>query len=338
MKKLVLALLSTLTLSGQAFACQPASPNEYKALIMATGLNQPILMQQLTTKYCYNLTSYNFEQAHLTHPVFFSPSPIFMNYYLRFGEALLNYRDNRDKDNADPNVPNGMDILSFFLTMPYTSFYQETPQERAQEINFLKAYDPKANVSWYDNPVQTLENNPQKYKDPLIASNRTSQIRQLLVLYKGMIDLPKDKYGNDAAIYAMMTYEAEAFSALTRNSLYNYYRKNSDNLTIFHMAFANKYFTGTPEQASKNLERINTILVDAFKPEKVNELKFRGVSFNGYMEAMKDNNQDLYDRIVQKQKTAGLYPKNIESGESVKKANYKFYIDTMDYMVKYRGE
>lgn len=326
MKKFLYPLLfSMTTLSANVFACTPATGYDYKALVVATGLNQPKLVQKLTGTYCYDLDKFDFSRINSSHPAFFSSSPVFMNYYLKAGRNLADFKE----------IASGLDVLSFVLISPYAAYYKSSPEEKQEIINLISKYEPTATVEWFDNPFQTIDNYGEKYKNPSVWMNHELIIEQLLPLYSNILDMPTDKNGNTALDYAILTNEASAFEALSKSSFLNFYKFNKDGFTPFHLAFAKKYTTEEPDRAKISQERINNILMNNFKPEKVDFLNIQDVSFNAFMEAMKENNMDLYNKLTGKQKAFGLYPNSNESIKSVVENNKKFYLDTMDYIKTY---
>lgn len=325
MKKILLPLLFSLGIVGTAQACNPATGYDYKALVLATGLNQPELVQKLTTDYCYNLDTFDFGRINTSHPAFFSPTPVFMNYYLKVGRNLADFKE----------YASGLDVLSFILITPYAAKYESSQEEKEEAIALAKKYDPNASVDWFKNPYQTIDNNPEKFKEANVWMNHQMILEQLLPLYKNILTMPKDSNGNGPVEFAVLTNEAHVFETLTQNQMYNYYQFNKDGFTLFHLAFAKKNWSGDETKFKINEERINNILMNNFRPNRIEYLNIGNVSFNAFMETMKENNLDLYQKITGKQKALNAYPKDIENVDSVRKNNKTFYEDTLDYIKAY---
>ncbi len=292
----LIGLSSTTFAQSNQNSCIPATAKEYEALVLSTGLNSEKLMQKLTSTYCYDLENFNFDRINKPHPIFFSPTPVFLNYYLKTSRNFI--------DLKEPEY--GLDILSYILTLPYGSYSTTDNNQKNEVLKKIYYYYPEVEASWFLNKYQTIDNNPEEYKDKDVWDNHNQMIRLLAPYYSNLLTHSTDEKGNTALNYAVITNQAIVVENILKSPYYNFYKLNSDGYTPFHLAFSKKFFAGSDEEKADNLARINKILIDNYRPERTSFLALNGVSFNQYIELMKEYNPDLYTMIIEKQKSAGM--------------------------------
>lgn len=299
---LTLSAVFFMGFSNQSFAqtnkssCIPATAKEYEALVLTTGLNNEELMHKLTSAYCYDLENFNFNRINRPHPIFFSPTPVFLNYYLKTSRNFI--------DLKEPEY--GLDILSYILTLPYGSYSTTDNTQKNEVLKKLYHYYPKVEAAWFLNKYQTIDNNKEEYKDKEVWENHKNMIKLLAPYYSNLLTHSTDEKGNTALNYAIITNQAIVVENILKSPYYNFYKLNTDGYTPFHLAFSEKFFAGDEKEKEDNLNRINKILIENFRPERTSFLDLNGVSFNQYIELMKDYNPDLYRMIIEKQKAYGI--------------------------------
>lgn len=302
-------------------SCIPATTNDYEALIFSTGLNREDLMKKLTIKYCYDLENFNFNKINKPHPIFFSPTPIFLNYYIKTSRNFI--------DLKEPEY--NLDILSYLLILPYGSYSTISNEQKNEVLKKIYVYDHNVKASWFLNKYQTIDNNGQEYKDYEIWNNHQKMINLLAPYYSNLLTHPVDDKENTALNYAIITNQAIVVESILKSPYYNFYKINKDGYTPFHLAFSKKFFAGDKQQKEKNILRINQLLIENFKPERTSFLDLNGVSFNQFIKMMREFNPNLYELIIQKQKDIGINVDNINTDLVL---DYKeHYIKTMsDYI------
>lgn len=111
----------------------------------------------------------------------------------------------------------------------------------------------------------------------------------------------KDVNNRDAFSYAVYMLEPKVLEVLKENYRLEILMKGKDVMSPFHVAFVKK-----PKLANhENLTKVNDILTQFFEPKFAPLLKIQNLSFVDYMELMKDNNHDLYTKLMNKINASG---------------------------------
>jgi hypothetical protein len=267
MKKITLIAMSLL-LSNFSWAqnsCVPAQKNEYTALTAAIAFNQEDLKQILLSKYCFDFTNY-YKTSKMAPGIFFAHTT---NDLKTFTGRLK------------------MDLLSIFL-LNLNSQVKLNSQDKAEIYNIEKKYIP--NIS-------------QK----IINDTKTSQINNKPLLdfvvqdYNKNYSLPVNPQHNTPLTFAVIANEPEVLNNLMNSSsktLY-LYKKNDNGVTPIHLAFSVKKPLDKTNY-NKNLIAVNTLLLDNIDLSKIKYLNMDDISFFEIVEALKDNNPDLYQKLKNK--------------------------------------
>ncbi len=111
----------------------------------------------------------------------------------------------------------------------------------------------------------------------------------------------KDVNNRDAFSYAVYMLEPKVLEVLKESYRLEIVMKGKDVMSPFHIAFVKK-----PKIANQeNLEKVNDVLVQLFEIKYLPLLKVQTLSFVDYMELMKGNNPDLYDKLMKKISSSG---------------------------------
>lgn len=303
-------------------SCKPATLNEYNVLVLATALNRADLMQKLTSKYCYDLGNFNFNRIDKPHPIFFSPNATFLTYYLQTSRNFIDLKE----------PESGLDILSYLLVIPYSSHNVTDNNKKNEIMKEVFPYDNHINVSWFSDLYQTLDNRKGKYTNLAVWNNYQNMIDVLAGYYQNLLTLPQDSKGNSPLNYAILTNQFVVVNEILKGPYYNFYKKNADGFTPFHLAFAEKFYFGQDVIKEQDIILINNLLIEQFKPERTAFLDIQDVTFNEFMELMKENNMDLYDKIIKKQLDFKMEVPEIDI--ELIKDNKEFYVNTMKNYVE----
>lgn len=288
MKKLLLSIISTLFITN-TYACTNPTASDYKALMAATGFNQPAVASKLANTYCYNLTTFDFKRMKSEHPIFFSPTVDFLKFYVANSRDVTQHQSREFK----------LDILSKILISPYASYYVSNEQQKNDSINFIKKYEPSASVAWYNNPYQTIDNPKERYNNQNALNNRRQMINYLIPIYSRLSEVPKDANQNSVLYFSMITNEYPVFKNLAINDS-DFYNRNVDGYTLFHLAFGPHVYAGNQEEGQANLKKINDIIVSRFKLSYMSYLTFKDIPFEYFIDMMQENNPDLYQKLKAK--------------------------------------
>lgn len=299
--------------------CTMPSQESYRALILATGLNQVSTVKKITSMFCFDYDKMSDRKnfTGIESPIFYVGSQEMLSFYLPKMPYFLEMKEKSQK----------MDMLSWKLVSEFSPALVMKKEKKVEAISLLSKYDPMANISWFDNKFQTLESKQKNLLDSVVTNERRAIIKIITDKMAEKTSLPTDSFKNNAATYALLVGNADVFERLTASVFgFNFYRLNNSGFSLFHLAFApQKGFT--VDKVSR--ERMNDIIAKAFFEKRINNLQINEVSFPLFLEIMRDSNEDLYQKIKAKLSPKTIIPIIHPNTQSFKKREYT---DAMEYI------
>lgn len=292
MKKIILSVILASAFSSTTFAqtpsCKEPSKDDNLALLIFSKSQQNQGINTLLNAFCYK-TEF-FESNKFLPPYFFAKDL----------QTLKLYQEKGVKINSGTS-PYGQDLLSYILINHV--LYEKNDEEQKELLTkSAKRFNLKV----------------EKYDDsPISGTNRESVLKYLSENYNRAL-APKDIFSNTAVSYAILTLEPQVLQNIIKDSpTLSLLRKNKYGISPVHLAFATKY----PQDKSvvqKNNAEINDMIVKNIELKHIGSLTINNVQFFDFVELMKENNIDLYEKLKKKFKfnsnVSKLQPQFITKG------------------------
>lgn len=267
-------------------------------------------LKQFLKHYCFTPNVYNTTSNTTDSPFF----------YARDLETIKYLMGTHVRPNFKTRNHTNLDILSFFLLMPFIDY---SPSQIADIKKHLLTMKNKYNIP--DFSSKTIEK--------ITPEERSKIINFLISTYEKRDFYSKDKFSNGLTSYALISLEPQIFAqSFTIAPNLGLLQKNQDSLSVLHIAFLKKYSELSPEQQKINLSQINKIIADNVIERNLNVLMYEDLTFLDYMEIMKSNNMELYQ--ILRPRFVGIPSKyNQMSPENRQKAFE--YFNKFDYVKKH---
>lgn len=265
----------------------------YWELKVAQGFNDLNTIQALDKKYCFNYLVNNKDYG---SPLFQMFSKEQVNFFLPKIHTFKEYKT-PDTD---------LDLLLYGIGMPY--MYHDFPNENDKKfiISRYKKSVPSANMSLFDEKNhnfwfsdEDLLKYPQRLKALIEYGNG------LLPLFNKADLNKKDKFGNNALHYAVMTKNSKPLLHFNPTGL-EVLKKNDKGANLWHFAFLPAPVILPQAYVDAELKVINKYLLDNFKPSHFRFMTLGNPLNNEYKQTypfeifaykFRNNNPELYKAL-----------------------------------------
>jgi len=273
MKKSILYLIFVgLFTSNTVFAqnCKQFDLDTWVDLLALTKLEQNEKVKDILNTYCYAPPA---SKRKMNEPFWFSKNI----------ETLKMFEQKQPKIYQSLNNYN-QDLLSAKLIEPL--LYQPYTSEQIQ-INIFEKTIKKYNVA-----KETINDKAAS------GAKREEILNYLTTQYIKNNKLTKDVFNKNVLGYAIYMSEPKVLQSLLDSNNFNkhLFFKGSDTISSIHLAFA-QHDASIPQD---KIKQVNDIIVANIDKKHLPLLSIRALNFAQFVELMKDNNPDLYEKLNKK--------------------------------------
>lgn len=276
MKKSIVCSILTLFLSTPVLACTEPNETTYSALALAILYKDTSTMTNITNNYCVSYL----KTSDLPDSVLMISND-FNQFKALWYKALKQNYPHVTVNDLNENIATGYNenLLVSRMLLPYRT--EQMKQTLKNDINYLNNDLFKG-----------------KYRGEYILFDEKENKKIITFLSKQYDESYTsfvDGMGNTPTSYAILTNNPvvlkDRFSHIDGASIL--YRSNRNRVTPLHLLFS-------PEVKNKDMTDINDLIMQNLEFYKMRGVMYHGINYLQFVTIMKENNMDLYKKLMAK--------------------------------------
>lgn len=276
MKKNILCTILAFYLSTPVLACTQPNETTYSELALAILYKDNPAMNNITNNYCISYL----KTSELPDSVLMISNDFNQFKTLWYKALRQNYPHVTINDlNEDIATGYNENLLVSRMLLPYRT--EQMKQTLKNDIHYLNNDLLKGKY----NSEYTLFDEKENNKIIAFLSKQYDESYTSFV----------DGMGNTPTAYAILTNNPivlkDRFSHIDGSSIL--YRGNRNRVTPLHLLFS-------PEVKSKDMTVINDLIMQNIENYKIKGVMYHGVNYLQFATIMKENNMDLYNKLINK--------------------------------------